>query len=64
MDPNATLQAIEALYAAKPAYAFLAHDWVALRALRSDLSEWLARGGFEPDWALAPVAAKYWKGIR
>jgi hypothetical protein len=31
-----------------------------LRELREALQGWLANGGFEPDWTLAPKAAKYY----
>ncbi len=31
-----------------------------LHVLRRDLREWLARGGFEPDWSKHPAAARYY----
>lgn len=30
-----------------------------LRTLRLALTEWLAKGGFEPDWANYPATNKY-----
>lgn len=31
-----------------------------LSELRAALTDWLARGGFEPDWSAYPAAARYY----
>lgn len=67
MDPNANLRDQEELlqeideYDDNPGHParHLAID--DLRAARAGLSDWLARGGFEPDWSKAPNAAKYYR---
>jgi len=42
MDPNATVQRL--------LEAIDDHDLEAAREAADDLSNWLARGGFAPDW--------------
>lgn len=50
MDPNANLRAQASTNNA--AY---------LRELRNALADWLASGGFAPDWTAYPQAAKRFK---
>jgi len=50
MDPNATLQRIEDDLGD--------HDYTSVREACRDLSSWLARGGFEPQWEAYPAATK------
>lgn len=68
MDPDANLREQEELlkemaeYEADntthhPAYRNAGVDLVIVRL---DLKDWLAKGGFEPDWSLAPNARKYY----
>jgi thiamine biosynthesis protein ThiC len=42
MDPNATLRAIRV--------AAHANDKARLKTAVSDLRNWIAKGGFEPEW--------------
>ena len=66
MDPNANLQEQERTIIARDAVKFvdpfgsehLAYR-AALRQLRAELNEWLAKGGFEPEWDKYPLASRY-----
>lgn len=63
MDPNANLQEQERILSDRPAPPAEPHSEIAaprLRELRTALSAWLLRGGFEPDWTKAPKAARYY----
>lgn len=64
MDPNANISEQENLLANRHQYHKVPYvteaerrDARRLRELRQALAEWLARGGFEPDWNLAPRVA-------
>jgi hypothetical protein len=52
MDPDANLRQQEE--------ALAVGDAEALRALRHDLTAWLRRGGFQPQWAKAKRAAAHY----
>jgi hypothetical protein len=54
MDPNANLAEQERILTSSPI------DRARLRELRDALREWLGNGGFAPDWARHPKAAKYY----
>jgi len=66
MDPNATLELIEEqLASAKLAraqgdMAVWAAEIEDAREAREDLHEWLAKGGFEPEWTAYPAAAAFY----
>ena len=66
MDPNANLQEQAELiqelteYADNPDHPAVDNALTDLALLRVALRQWLNRGGFEPDWTLAPNAAKYY----
>jgi hypothetical protein len=51
MDPNATLTEI--------AIALMEGDTNKAEQLAEDLTEWLRKGGFEPDWSRHPAARKW-----
>lgn len=55
MDPNANLRDINA--------ALHDGDYATARERADDLSEWLGKGGFTPDWTKYPYAARYF-GLR
>lgn len=70
MDPNANLQEQEQLLARKEYFKNLPltrhpplreEDVARLRELRATLRVWLTNGGFEPDWAAYPKAARYYR---
>lgn len=52
MDPNATLRMIEE--------ALRDRDYRLANQLKWSLFQWLARGGFEPDWSKYPQASAYY----
>lgn len=63
MDPNANLAEQERLYVVnggKSLHFWPKDDRIRLRALRDALADWCFRGGFEPDWSIAPVARRYY----
>ena len=61
MDPNANLQEQDKLLDQHLHTQLLnRHDRERLRELREALVDWIARGGFQPDWAAYPHAAKYY----
>ena len=57
MDPNANLREQDQLLTGKG-------DAARLRELRMALRVWLTDGGFEPDWAAYPRAARYYRQFR
>jgi len=62
MDPNANLQAQHAILARHgnlTGRKMPAAEVTRLRELRAALWGWLDAGGFQPDWAAAPLAAPY-----
>jgi hypothetical protein len=64
MDPNANLAEQEALYHTVKDTLSLTIEQrrtrnARLRELRAALNEWIAGGGFEPDWSKAPKAARW-----
>jgi hypothetical protein len=63
MDPNANLRRQEELFAElrrRGCSEELRAGWHReLDELRLALAEWLAKGGFEPDWSAAPWASIY-----
>lgn len=65
MDPNANLQEQEQLVASYAGRKLPdRHDAARLRYLRKTLRQWLTDGGFAPDWAACPQAARYYKHFR
>lgn len=62
MDPNANLREQEELIVTRqrPDGTLHNYDRYELHDLREALTEWIARGGFEPDWSAAPNARKYY----
>jgi hypothetical protein len=65
MDPNANLREQEQLVASYAGRKLPdRHDAARLRYLRKALRAWLTDGGFEPDWAANPRAARYYKHFR
>lgn len=54
MDPNANLEEQESLLTAEGVDL----DIFRIRDLRHALDEWLAKGGFQPEWERYPVAAR------
>lgn len=56
MDPNANLAEQSTLLGASSRY-----DLNRRRELREALDEWLARGGFAPDWTAYPTASKLFR---
>jgi len=59
MDPNANLREQEVLLA-----RYTVADRRRLRELRKALATWLTNGGFDPQWAEYPHAARYFKQLR
>lgn len=58
MDPNANIQEQERiLTTGEPARA----DRARLATLRAALREWIANGGFAPEWRTAPRASRYYR---
>ena len=55
MDPNANLSEQGRLLSRQPI-----DGRYRLRELRIALAEWIRKGGFEPDWSKAPIAARYY----
>jgi hypothetical protein len=72
MDPNANLQEQERILdrfsastgtldkRTRNIIASLSTDHERLWDLRQALYDWIRDGGFQPDWTLAPNAAKYY----
>lgn len=68
MDPNANLAEQDELIREMGEYEQDGVTWhpaylnakADLRERRAYLSDWLARGGFEPDWLACPKAAAYY----
>jgi hypothetical protein len=64
MDPNRNLQEQEEMLRYRQLQAGgRAHTRAELAYLRTYLSEWLAHGGFEPDWGACPLAATYYERL-
>ncbi len=62
MDPNANLREQEILITDRAARGrYLSGDAARLTELRQALYDWIHDGGFEPDWATYPNAAKYFR---
>lgn len=65
MDPNANLAEQDDLirlnYFREPDADTRAARAERLEELRAALREWIARGGFAPDWTRYPVAAKHYR---
>jgi hypothetical protein len=59
MDPNANLAEQDQLLCAIQALRSDTDDRRRLRDLREALTEWIADGGFAPQWDRYPVAAAY-----
>lgn len=64
MDPNANLREQESIVFHRLGLTHRNETYTKggarLRELRQALRAWLDRGGFEPDWTLAPHARKYY----
>jgi hypothetical protein len=65
MDPNANLQEQERIIAANAIIDARGRRDIAvserLRHLRISLTQWIAGGGFHPDWTACPLAARYFR---
>lgn len=62
MDPNANVQEQERILTQQIRADGTLHNYdrYRLHDLCVALRDWLSRGGFEPDWSLAPNARKYY----
>jgi len=63
MDPNANIEEQERILAGRRHEPRVPHsdiDAPRLAELRAALTDWLKGGGFEPEWAKYPNAARYY----
>jgi len=58
MDPNANLMEQERILR-QPVLSRTPRSVERLRELRGALRGWIRSGGFEPRWAICPLASRY-----